>query len=68
MNNLFLCVLFGPAWVVRSCFCRFYLSLLGLSRDTMLTIFVLIFLFRTFTAARGNKNLCNVDIGFYIAS
>ena len=68
MNILSLCALFGRAWVVRSCFCRFYLSLLGLPVDIVLTTFVPIFLFRTFMAVRGHKNLCYVDIGCYIAS
>ena len=68
MNSLFLCALFVPAWVMRLCFCRFYLSLLGLPRDTMLTIFVLIFHFRNIMAVRGKRNLCYVDIGCYIAS
>ena len=68
MNSLLLCALFVPAWVVRLCFCRFYLSLLGLPGDTVLTTFVLTFLLRTFMAVRSYKKLCYVEIGCYINS
>ena len=68
MNSSPLRALFGLLWIVRSCFCRFYLSLPGLSRDNMFAIFVLIFPFRTVMAVRCYRYLCYVDIWCYIAS
>ena len=47
-------------------FLRLYPGLLWFPGDTVLTRFVLKFLLRTFMTARNHKQLCYVEIGFYI--